>query len=140
MAHAYCVDGTNVVRGCHGYGGPEFRGQEEADSERLVAALGQLCKELEDRIEVEVIFDGATRPLAARAPNLRVRFAHECAADDLILDCVRSSRYANTGRVTVVTGDGDLGRKAADEGARWLRVAPREPLETILNAIEKRFS
>ena len=140
MVHACCVDGTNVVRGFHGYGGPDFRSQEEADAARLVTALSQLCEALEGRIEVEAFFDGATRPLASRGSNIRVRFTREVSADDLILDRVRSSRYSNSGRVTVVTGDGELGRKAADEGGRWLRVAPRAPLETVLSAIEKRFS
>jgi hypothetical protein len=140
MTRAYCVDGTNLVRGCHGYGGPEFRAQEDADTVRLVNAFGQLCEELDGDIEVEVIFDGAARPLPSGAPNLRVRFAREIEADDLILDRVRSSRYANAGKVTVVTGDSALGRQAEEEGADWLRVKPRAPLESVLGAIERRFS
>jgi hypothetical protein len=39
-----------------------------------------------------------------------------------------------------VTGDGDLGRKASDEGARWLRVGPGKGVESVVRAIEKRFS
>jgi hypothetical protein len=140
MTRAYCVDGTNLVRGCHGYGGPDFRAQEEADAARLVSAFGQLCAQLDGDIEIEVIFDGATRPLPSGAPNLRVRFAHEIEADDLILDRVRASRYGSAGRVTVVTGDSALGRQAEEEGAHWLRVKPRAPLESVLGAIERRFS
>jgi hypothetical protein len=140
MVHCYCVDGTNVVRGCYGYGGPAFRHQEDADAERLVAALDVLCESLEGSIEVEVFFDGAHRPLGAAARNLRVRFTHEMPADDLILDRVRSRRYAGGGSVTVVTGDGDLGRKAEDEGARWLRLGPGKGVESVVRAIEKRFS
>lgn len=140
MVHSYCVDGTNVVRGCYGYGGPAFQRQEDADSEHLVAALEQLCESLEGSIEVEVFFDGPHRALGPSARNLRVRFTHEMPADDLILDRVRSRRYSGGGSVTVVTGDGDLGRKASDEGARWLRVGPGKGVESVVRAIEKRFS
>lgn len=140
MTRSYCVDGTNVVRGCYGYGGPAFQGQEDADSERLVAAFGQLCRELDGEIEVELFFDGKFRALRSSEPNLRVRFTHELPADDLILDRVRSSGYTNAGRVTVVTGDSELGRKASEEGAHWLRVGPGTKLENVLRTIEKRFS
>jgi hypothetical protein len=139
MVHTFCVDGTNVVRGCYGYGGPEFRQQEDADSELLVASLGVLCESLEGRIEVEVFFDGGQRALRSTARNLRVRFTHEVPADDMILDRVRSKKYSGGGGITVVTGDGDLGRMAAEEGARWQRVGPGQGVESVLHAIEKRF-
>ncbi len=139
MADSYCVDGTNVVRGCYGYAGASFRRQEDADSERLVNAFALLCETLDGRIEVEVFFDGAHRALPSSAANLRVCFTHELPADDLILDRVRSRRYSHAGRVTVVTGDGDLGRKISQEGARWLRVGPGTRLEDLLRSIERRF-
>lgn len=135
---SFCVDGTNLVRGSHGYGGPEFRAQEDADTRRLVTAFGQLAESLGGRLEVELFFDGNYRPLPS-ASGVLVRFTRELAADDLILDRVRGSAYGGEGRVTVVTGDGELGRRAADEGARWMRVSPGTPLENILAAIEKRF-
>jgi hypothetical protein len=140
MVHSYCVDGTNLVRGAFGYGGPDFRRQEDADAERLVAALGILCDSLEGRLEVEVFFDGAFRELRSGSRYLRVRFARDVQADDLILDRVRGSQYAGSGRVTVVTGDGELGRMASDEGARWHRVSAGTSLESVLSAIEKRVS
>ena len=139
MSDSYCVDGTNMVRGCYGFGGPAFAAQEDADSLRLVAAFGQLCEELEDRIEVEVFFDGAFRSIPSQASNLRVSFTRELPADDIILDRVRSRKFSGAGRVTVVTGDGELGRKVSDEGARWLRVGPGTKLESVLHSIEKRF-
>lgn len=136
---SFCVDGTNVVRG-YGYAGPAFRDQEDADAQRLIAALAQLCEALGERIEVEVIFDGAFRPWRSPAANLRVRFAQEVQADDLILDRVRSRGFQGGGRVTVVTGDSDLGRKASEEGARWQRVYPGAALESVLRSIESRFA
>ena len=139
MADSYCIDGTNVVRGCYGYGGDAFRRQEDADTERLIKAFALLCETLDGRIEVVVFFDGAFRPLPSPASNLRVSFTHELPDDDIILDRVRSRRYSGAGRVTVVTGDGELGRKAGEEGARWLRVGPGTRLEDLLRSIERRF-
>lgn len=139
MAESFCVDATNVVRGCYGYGGEAFRRQEDADSERLVSAFALLCETLDGRIEVELFFDGAFRPMRSPASNMRVSFTRELPADDLILDRVRSRRYAGAGRVTVVTGDTELGEKASEEGARWLRVGPGTRLEDLLRSIERRF-
>ena len=139
MSESYCIDGTNVVRGCYGFGGPAFSAQEDADSQRLVSAFGQLCESLDGRIEVEVFFDGAFRSMPSPAGNMRVSFTRELPADDLILDRVRSRKFSGAGRVTVVTGDGELGRTASDEGARWLRVNPGTKLESVLHSIEKRF-
>ena len=140
MVHSYCVDGTNVVRGRYGYGGTAFQRQEDADAEHLVAALDMLCESLEGSIEVEIFFDGAHRALGGTARNMRVRFTHEVPADDLILDRVRAKRYSGGGGVTVVTGDGELGRRASDEGAGWLRVGPGKGVESVVRAIEKKFS
>ncbi|MDE2238088.1 MAG: hypothetical protein KGK30_09380, partial [Elusimicrobia bacterium] len=120
-------------------GGAAFRAQEESDAEQLVASLGLLCERLEGRVEVEVFFDGAFRPLAARGPGLRVRFSREEDADLLILDRVRAACHEHSGGVTVVTGDGELGRKAAEEGAGWLRLRPGQGVERLLGAIEGRW-
>lgn len=139
-ARLYCIDGTNVVRVCHGYGGPAFRAQEDADAQRLVEALARLCEGLAGRVEVELYFDGRFRPTARTAAGLRVRFAHEESADDLILDRVRASAHLGEGRATVVTADGELGRRAVEEGGRWQRVSPGAGLEPVLGAIERRFS
>ena len=137
----FCVDGTNVVRGAFGYGGPQFRDQEEADSLRLVQALAGTSSLFEGRVELEVFFDGGRRPWPASAlpANIRVRFTDESQADDLILDLVRARRHANGGKVTVVTADGELGGKVSEEGARWLRVRPGASLEAVVGAIEGRL-
>ena len=139
-SRAYCVDGTNVVRGLFGYGGEPFRAQEDEDGRRLVLALAQLCEGLPTRLEIELFFDGPERPLPGdrRPPNLRIRFARELEADDLILDRVRAKAYGH-GSVTVVTADGELGKRAAEEGAGWLKVRPRSSLESVVKAIESKF-
>lgn len=127
----FCVDGTNLVRRSYGYAGPEFHAQENNDCERLVAALSVLCARHES-VDVDLVFDGAHRPLAAGAPsNLRVRFARERRADDLLLDSVRALRRAG-GKVTVVTGDGELAEQALEEGARHVDVA----LERVVSRLE----
>ncbi len=138
-ARIYCVDGTNVVRVCHGYGGPAFREQEEADARRLVEALAQLCESCEGRVEVELFFDGDFRVMARQASGLRIRFTREESADELILDKVRASGHLGGGRVTVVTADGELGRRAQEEGGRWQRVTHGAGLETVVRGIEARF-
>lgn len=137
--HVYCVDGTNLVRGGYGYGGPAFRDQEESDAQRLVSMLSALAERLGARVEIDVYFDGRFRAVARGASNLRVRFTHETQADDLILDRVRARAYGGTGSVTVVTGDGDLGRQVSDEGGKWLRVANGQTFESVLAAIERRW-
>lgn len=138
--HTYCVDGTNLVRTGYGYGGPAFRAQEDADAQRLLAALGQLGERLGARVEIDVYFDGAFRPLPSPAANMRVRCTREAPADELILDCVRARSYLGPGSVTVVTADGELGRRAVEEGGRWLRVKAGQPLESVVAAIERRWS
>lgn len=138
--HVYCVDGTNLVRTSYGYAGPAFRAQEEADSQRLVAAFERLCERLGARVEVDVYFDGAYRGWRSAAENLRVLFTREAQADELILDRVRARAYLGGGSVTVVTGDGELGRRASEEGGRWLRTKPGQALESVLAAIERRWS
>lgn len=137
----FCVDGTNIVRGCYGYGGPQFRRQEELDCRQLVEGLAQVCLRLGSRVEVHVFFDGTRRSLGEGGvpANLRVRFTEAEEADELILDRVRAGSYAGAGRVTVVTGDGDLGRKAAEEGGRWLRVSRGADLEGVVGSIARRF-
>lgn len=138
-AKIYCVDGTNVVRVCHGYGGPAFREQEEADARRLVESLALLCEHWAGRVEIELFFDGSFRALARPTEGFRLRFTHETQADDLILDRVRSSAHSGAGRVTVVTADGELGRMAVEEGGRWQRVTPGAGLEPVVRGIEGRF-
>lgn len=138
--HVYCVDGTNLVRGGYGYGGAAFREQEEADAQRLVLMLSALCERLGARVEIDVYFDGKFRAAPRGASNLRVRFTHETQADDLILDRVRARAYSGGGGVTVVTGDGELGRQVSDEGGKWLRVSPGQSFESIFSAIERRWT
>lgn len=134
----YCVDGTNLVRAGYGYGGPEFREQEDADGERLVALFSRACEALAGRAEVELFFDGAWRGWKSGAANLRLCFTGAMKADELILDRVRARAWTG-GRATVVTADGELGRKAAEEGGRWQRVTPGAGYEGAVRAIEKRF-
>jgi hypothetical protein len=94
-------------------------------------------------LEVEIFFDGEGRE-RARPPggpaNLRVRFAWDETADALILDRVRARAFGREGGVTVVTADGELGRRAQQEGGRWLPVRAGKGLEPLLQVIEKRFS
>jgi predicted RNA-binding protein with PIN domain len=137
--HLFCIDGTNLVRGSFGYGGAQFQAQEEADSLRLVQVLEQVCGAQGGRIEVEVFFDGGSRPGLSSSSDLRVSFARELEADALILDRVRSKRYAGAGKVTVVTGDAELGAQVCDEGGRWLRVRPGTGLEEVMKSIEGRI-
>ena len=141
-ATSYCVDGTNLVRTSCGYGGPQFRRQEEADAQRLVEGLSRVCEALGGRVEIEVFFDGGDQALRAHAgaANLRVRFAREIEADELILDRVRSRSWSGGGRVTVVTADGELGRRAEEEGGRWLKVRHGSDMIAVFKAIEGRFS
>jgi hypothetical protein len=139
----YCVDGTNVVRVLWGYGGSEFRDQEESDCVTLVESFAVLCRSLAGRAEVEIYFDGDGRRWK-RAPqtaaNLRVRFAWEETADSLILDRVRAGAFGHEGSVTVVTADGGLGRSAREEGGRWMTVRVGDGLERLLQSIERRFT
>lgn len=140
--HLYCVDGTNVVRVLWGYGGEAFRRQEDSDCEVLIESFGALCRGREDRLEVEVYFDGEARrwPHAKPLPpNLRVRFAPDEPADNIILDRVRARAFGRGGAATVVTADGALGRRAREEGGRWLAVRPGEDFAGILRRVERRF-
>ena len=132
-----------MVRVLWGYGGPEFREQEASDCVTLVDSFGVLCRALGDRLQVEVFFDGEGRSWERppRVPaNLRVRFAWEEPADTLILDRVRSQAFGHEGSVTVVTADGELGRRAREEGGRWLTVRADGGLERILSSIERRLA
>lgn len=137
----YCVDGTNLVRGAYGYGGPDFREQEDADGLRLVAALAEVCLRIGDRIEIDVFFDGASRPwsLPGSPSNMRVCFGSAVPADDLIMDRVRLRRYGG-GKVTVVTADGELGQKVSEEGGRWLKLSRGFRMEGVVSSIERRFA
>lgn len=137
----YCIDGTNVVRVLWGYGGEEFREQEESDCVTLVESFSVLGRRLAGKAEFEVFFDGQGRAWkrAPRAEGLCVRFAWDETADSLILDRVRAGSFGHEGRVTVVTADGELGRRAREEGGRWLAVKPEEGLDRLLSGIERRF-
>src|SRR5579859_4338299 len=105
-ARFFCVDGTNLVRTAYAYGGPAHRAQEQADAERTVAVFAGLCEDMGGAVEVELFFDGALRAMPGPRPaNLRVSFARELAADDLILDRVRARSWGGGGSVTVVTAD-----------------------------------
>ena len=137
----YCVDGTNVVRVLWGYA-PGFNVQEESDCSTLIESFGELCHRLSGSIEVEIFFDGAgrqwTRTFQSPA-NLRVSFAWDVSADELILDRVRARSFGREGGMSVVTGDGELGRRAQEEGGRWLNIHAAKSLAAILGKIERRF-
>ena len=137
----FCVDGTNLVRTAYGYGGPAHQAQEQADAERLVAILAQVCVDANDAVEVELFFDGAFRLVTGSGPaNFRVRFTREVSADEMILDRVRSRAWGGGGSVTVVTADGELGRLTQAEGGKWLRVAHGTPAESVARMMGRRFS
>ena len=139
----YCVDGTNLVRVLWGYGGPPFREQEESDCATLVESFAVLCRGLAGRAEVEIFFDGEGRQWRSRpksAANLRVSFSREEPADTLILDRIRSRTFAHEGAATVVTADAELGRRAREEGGRWLQVRAGGSLEGILQTLERPFA
>lgn len=139
--HLYCIDGNNVVRGGYGYGGPDFRAQEDADAERLISALERTCLLLGSRVEIEVFFDGPFRSnLRASSQNLHIHFTRELKADDVIVDRVRSRSYSGTNKVTVVTADADLGERVKQDGGRWQKIPHGAPLEAIVRTIEGRFS
>jgi hypothetical protein len=140
-ARLFCIDGTNLVRTAYGYGGPQHRDQENADTERVVSIFVQLCEELGASVEVELFFDGAFRAVPGPGPaNFRVSFARELPADELILDRVRASAWRGGGAATVVTADGDLGRAAEDEGGKWMKVPHGTPPEGVARRIGGRFS
>ena len=136
----FCVDGTNLVRTAYGYGGTAHQAQEQADSERLVHIFAQMCEEAGTAIEVELYFDGAHRLLPAGPGNLRVRFARDCPADDMILDQVRSKSWSQSGKTTVVTADVQLGEAAEAEGGKWMRVDHGSSPESVARRIGGRFS
>lgn len=131
----FCIDATNAVRRAYGYAGDAFREQEDANSEYLVAALAEFCQRQGASVEVDVVFDGADRFVGKALPsNLSVRFARETPADELILDRVRSLRH-HGGKVTVVTGDGDLGERIGQEGGRWFKIASGAGVESWVKAL-----
>jgi hypothetical protein len=140
-ARLFCIDGTNLVRTAYGYGGPQHRSQEDADTQRVVAIFAGLCEELGAAVEVELFFDGAFRAFAQAGPaNFRLSFARDLPADDLILDRVRASAWRGGGATTVVTADGDLGRAAEVEGGKWMKVPHGTPPEGVARRIGGRFS
>jgi len=129
-----------LVRTAYGYGGAAHRAQEQADCERVVAIFARLCERVGAAVEVELFFDGAFRAMSGSRPeNLRVRFAREVTADEMILDQVRARGWAG-GRATVVTADAELGRTASAEGGKWMRVAHGTPPESVARRIEESLS
>ncbi len=136
----FCVDGTNLVRTSYGYGGPTHQEQEQADSERLVYIFAQVCETSEADLEIEIFFDGAFRALPAGPANMRVSFARDISADDMILDRVRAQAWKRGGKVTVVTADVALGEAAEAEGGKWMRVAHGSSPESVAGRIGGRFS
>lgn len=137
----FLVDGTNLVRTAYGYGGPAHRTQEEADTDRLVAIFARLCEDAAGAVEMELFFDGAYRLFSSPAPGgLRVTFARESPADELILDRVRARSWGGGGKATVVTADAELGRAVQAEGGRWMRIAHGTPPESVARSIGGRFT
>ena len=136
----FCVDGTNLVRTAYGYGGPAHQAQEQSDSERLVDVFAQMCETAGTAVEVELYFDGAYRSMPSGPENLRVRFAREGPADDMILEQVRSKSWSRGGKATVVTADVALGEAAEAEGGKWMRVDHGSSPESVARRIGGRFS
>lgn len=140
MARLFCVDGTNLVRTAYGYGGPAHSAQEDVDTDRLTVIFARLCEDAGPKIEIELFFDGAFRALGGSRPaNFRVSFTRELAADDLILDRVRSRKWSGGKSVTVVTADAELGRMAEAEGGKWMKVEHGSSPERTAGRIGGRF-
>jgi len=133
----FCFDGTNLTRGVW-EADPAARREEDEEARRLVETLSRLCEEAGERLEIELFFDGPSRGWRWNAANLRVRASHEEPADRLILDRVRARTFAGGG-VTVVTADGELGRQAEQEGARWLKASPGGGFDGVVRSIAARF-
>lgn len=140
-ARLFCVDGTNLVRTAYEYGGPDREAQEDADTDRVAVIFARLCEEAGARIEIELFFDGAFRAVGGPRPaNFRVSFTRESAADDMILDRVRSRKWSGGGTTTVVTADGDLGRMTESEGGKWMKYGHGSSPESVAGRIGGRFS
>lgn len=140
MSRLFCVDGTNLVRTAFGYGGPAHAAQEDHDTDRLTVIFSRLCEDCGPKIEIELFFDGAFRTLGGPRPaNFRVTFTRESAADDLILDRVRSRKWSGGKSVTVVTADAELGRMSESEGGKWMKVEHGSSPERTAGRIGGRF-
>ncbi|MBI4345344.1 MAG: hypothetical protein HY553_00705 [Elusimicrobia bacterium] len=114
MARHYLVDGTNLSRG-DDYD-PRFPRMEELRAGELVDDVARLAERLGPRAEVELYFDGPSRPLGSPGRAF-LRFSYERSADELIEGKVRLLRSRGLG-VVVATEDGALGRELEAEGAR----------------------
>lgn len=135
------MDGTNLLRGHEGYGGPQFRDREEEDCAWLAESLAELCANSGGRWEMELYLDGPRRGIpgeAASSPHFKMCFSSGSSADELIIERVRSCRYESQ-KVVVVTGDTELGRQAREEGARWLKVPLGSSLENLVEWIARQL-
>ncbi|HVA67046.1 MAG TPA: NYN domain-containing protein [Elusimicrobiota bacterium] len=118
-AKVLLIDGSNVVHAVFGFW-PETREQQNLAAEDFIAALSDWTDRQTDW-DVEVVFDGGTRPLGASRtpPDLRVVFSGHASADDVILERARALRYFQK-RVTIVTWDRALAQSAREEEAKVL--------------------
>lgn len=97
----YLLDGSNIL------GGGSHRDQSAATRE-LVKAASSLARRQGKK--VILFFDGTpSENLASSIGTLAVRFSGSRSADDLIVEAVSRTKDP----VTVVTADGDLGRRVA---------------------------
>jgi len=113
------IDGSNVVHAVFGFW-PETREQQNLAAEDFIAALSEWADRQTDW-DIEVVFDGGTRPLGLprTQPCLRVIFSGHESADSVILERARALRYFQR-RVAVVTWDRALAQSAREEEAKVL--------------------
>jgi len=119
QAKTLLIDGSNAVHAVFGFW-PETREQQNLAAEDFVAALSDWAGRQPDW-DIEVVFDGGTRPLGTSRmpPGLRVIFSGHESADSVILERARALRYYQK-RVTVVTWDRELAQSAREEEAKVL--------------------
>lgn len=107
----YLLDGSNIL------GGGSHR--DQSATRELVKAAASLARR--QRKKVILFFDGApSENLASMIGTLAVRFSGPRSADDMIVEAASKTKDP----VTVVTADGELGRRVARRNVSV--VHPRE--------------
>jgi len=122
------IDGSNAVRGEWGFDS-NFPEQDNRNSEAFIAELENWAGRMRKVPCVEVIFDGAQRPMAGGG-TVSIYFSGYKKADDIVLERIRYHSFTG-GRVLVVTGDGELAGLSGAEGAL---IFPPSKLRQAINS------